>query len=152
MLARKIQYEQYNYSDYAYQEEVLPQVHSAPRSARATALRTKVFAIVAMLLLFAFYMVMRADTERKNGNILVQMKTQEAELVKNIEYSKVNIAKAKAPERITALAAGIGMVTADKNVYVSAVQPKQKQQTINEKGNSEFSLAWSKSKLKTIIN
>ena len=152
MFARKIQYDQYDYSDYAYKESVLPQVRSAHRVVRTTALQTKVFAIVAMLLLFAFYMVMRADTERKNGNILLQMKTQEAELVKNIEYSKVNIAKAKSPERITALAAGLGMVTADKNVYVSAVQPKQKQQTINEKGNSEFSLAWSKSKLKTIIN
>ena len=151
MLAKKIQYDYYDYQDYKYEEATLPQVKAKPKAVCNTALRKKAFAIVIMTLFFAFYMVMRNDVFIQNGYTLVQMKEQEAELVKNIEYSKVNLAKAKSPERITVLAAQLGMVPADKNVYVSAVQQTTEQNIADDTSSDVLSVAWYKKEVKKLL-
>lgn len=137
MLARKYSYDYYEYENRQQQQETV----YVKREVCNTALRKKVLAIVLMTLLFAFYMVMRNDVFIQEGYALVKLKEQEAELVKNIEYTKVNIAKAKSPERITVLAGGLGMVQADKNVYVNAV-PKGYSDGKKEQTNEEISVAW----------
>ena len=120
MLAKKISYDSYDYAD--YKEHVIRENVQKEKAQEVcnTSLRRQVAMIVGMTLMFAFWMAMRSDVFIQNGYELVAMKKQEAEAIKTIEYMQVGLSKLKSPERIAAMAAKIGMVPADKNLYVTA--------------------------------
>ena len=137
MLARKHEYDYEYYDEYAFQEKTTPVFEKKCNFS----LRRKVVSLVVMTLMFAFYMVMRTDVLIQQGYELVAIKKQEVEIVKNIDFLNVNLAKAKSPERITALASKIGMVPADKSLYVSS---KTKEEAPKKDKGNEIDTAWNK--------
>lgn len=88
-----------------------------------TTLRRQVATLVVMSLFFAFLMVIRSDSYIQSGYKLVEAKRQEAQLVKDINYLELKLAKAKSPERIVTMAQKIGMVSTEHNLYVNIVTP-----------------------------
>ena len=128
MLARKLRnYEEYDYDTASTQEhargldaEDTLQDKTFARVRYNIVLRRQVALMVLTTLLFAFYMVMRSDVFIQNGYELTKLKSQEVELTKKIEYLQVNLAKAKAPDRIVSLAEKLGMTAAERNIYVKA--------------------------------
>ena len=132
MLARKLRYEhEYEYEYYAGKSAAAHQqatdaIRVSAPAVRVpvcnTVLRRRVAAVVIMILAFAFCMAMRSDVFIQNGYKLNELRKQENELIKNIEYMQVNLAKARAPERIIARAEQLGMVAANGNFYVRAVE------------------------------
>ena len=135
MLARKLDYDNYRQTEYAVPEKKAEKFVLHEETPCNSELRKKVLAIVAMVLFFAFYLVMRNDVMIQNGYTLGTLKKQEVEMMKNVEYMQVNLAKAKSPERITVLAGQIGMVTAEQNIYVgganSEIKPVPKDDNVS---------------------
>ena len=135
MLARKLDYDYYKQTEYAAPEKKAEKFVLHEEVECDSQLRKKALAIVAMVLFFAFYLVMRNDVMIQNGYTLGALKKQEVEMMKNVDYMQVNLAKAKSPERITVLAGQIGMVTAEQNIYVgganSEIKPEQKEENIS---------------------
>jgi len=117
MLARKSAYDYYD--NHAYEERTTENRTAQPKEQCNTTLRRQVAILVVMCLFFAFLMVMRSDTFIQSGYKLVEAKKQEAQLMKEIEYLEVKLAKAKSPERIVGLAEKIGMISTEHNLYVS---------------------------------
>lgn len=139
MLARKLDYDYYKKTEYAAHEKIAvkPAVSEEPRC--NLSLRKKTLVITLMFFSLIFYKTMRNDVMIQNGYTLGNLKKQEVEMMKNVEYIKVNLAKAKSPERITVLAGQIGMVTAEQNIYVgganSGIKPAPKK-------DDQMAVAW----------
>lgn len=123
MLARKTAYDDY-YNNHAYDERTTEKRRAAPSEQYNTTLRRQVAVLVVMSLFFAFLMVIRSDTFIQSGYKLVQVKKQETQLMKEIDYLEVKLATAKSPERIVDLAQKIGMVSTEHNLYVSLATDK----------------------------
>lgn len=117
MLARKNAYDYYN--NHAQKERTIENSPVVVKNQCNTTLRRQVAVLVMMSLFFAFFMVIRSDTFIQNGYKLVEVKKQEAQLTKEIEYLEVQLAKAKCPERIVGMAEKIGMVSTERNLYVT---------------------------------
>ncbi len=124
MLARKINYyEEHEYTGYE-KIDAQEQIRPYTRPVCNTSLRRQVATLVLVVLSFAFLMVMRSDVYIQKSYELGALQREEAVVVKNNEHLQVRMAALKAPERITTLARGLGMVNADKNMYVSAAAGK----------------------------
>ncbi len=123
MLARKLDYPEYDYTAYETYEDTVytePSVRQKPRAVYTKNLRCEFSILVGIVLFFAFFLVARGDVSIRKGYELVAAQRQENELIKNNEHLKVHLAGLKAPERITGMALQIGMIPADKNIYVKA--------------------------------
>ncbi len=137
MLARKIDYDYYRYEQYTLNNEYEQQAIEMPKKVYNTKLRFRAKVLVFMVLSLYFCMVMRSDAFIQKGNELLAMKKQETEITRNIEYMQINLARDKAPQRIIALAEKNGMVSANKNLYISVASTekvdKEKQIQVGKK-------------------
>ena len=125
MLARKYNYEeQWAQSEQERLRELneLEQRRRRIRKANYKLFRRRLFVTVGLVLAMYFATVMRSAALVRAGNHLINLQTQESQLIAKNAELKIEVDQLKGPERITSIAEKqLGMKVARSNIYVKAV-------------------------------
>lgn len=97
-----------------------PQVRKQAAPKESSLLGQRIVIMAVTLAVFAFTMVARSNVMIAEGNALVDLRRQEAELIRQNDLLRLEVNKLKSPERINTIAKDVlGMTIAKQNIYIN---------------------------------
>lgn len=97
-----------------------PQVRKQAAPKESSLLGQRIVIMAVTLAVFAFTMVARSNVMIAEGNALVDLRRQEAELIRQNDLLRLEVNKLKSTERINTIAKDVlGMTIAKQNIYIN---------------------------------